>query len=167
MISGKHLSPKCSASVLAPCFYFLSWNHLVLETAERPKRTFQWWTRNVLVSLRSLKVCANDRHHKLHQIRVVENFSRRPLQTSQLGDELQLRQVVGGFVNHSHVRSGTTGDEQLKRLRLFFLLQATHELVAHERAHAMTEEGKRLLQKWLQIRINRIHNRYNIVAQRF
>src|SRR5262245_26613103 len=94
MVAGQHDELEWTSGLLAPWFEPLTTHFVVRQTSEDNQRAVQWWLLDIFVTLCHLEVSTHQRQDDLQKLRMLEHLGGRTVETTQLFDELVVRQIV-------------------------------------------------------------------------
>src|SRR5262249_31109175 len=94
------------------------------------------------VSLHHLQICPEKRSGKLHQLSIVQHFSRRTVQIAQRRDKGFKRQIVNGPLSSGQMWSCSPGNKQDRGLHSVLLPHSSGQFEADKSPHTVSKECK-------------------------
>ena len=147
---GNIRSEKERTRLLTPGFEIATTHPVILQAAKAGDAAVERRLGRVRVSFVDGEICPQDGKHDLHEFRMFQHFSGSAIQATQFFQEFSLGQGMDRPVSRWNLRRASRRDKQPNRLNARLSPELTGELKADQCAQAVTEEGKRLVQKWNQ-----------------
>jgi len=150
VVTGKHPQGEGGVRLLTPGFEIATTHPLILQAAKSGDGTVERRLGCVHVRFVNGEIGSQDRKHDLHEFCFFQHFSGNAIQAVQFDQQFPLGQGMERPVSMRNLRRAIRCDEQVNRLSTRLSPELTGKFKAHQCSQTMTEEGKRLVQEWLQ-----------------